>query len=102
MTNGFFKPKSFHFQWHITERCNLKCKHCYFEPEFLKNELSTDQLFGVFEQYLKLIKQWGLSRKNNRISITGGEPLKRKDFFELLQKFHEHKDKTRYGKTQRT
>jgi len=97
MTNGFFKPKSFHFQWHITERCNLRCKHCYFEPKFLKNELSTKQLFGVFEQYLELIKQWGLSRESNRISITGGEPLQRKDLFELIQKFYEHKDKTRYS-----
>ncbi len=97
MVNGFFKPKSFHFQWHVTEKCNLKCGHCYFEPELLKNELSTKQLFGVFEQYLELIKQWGLSRENNRISITGGEPLMRKDLFELIQKFHEHKDKTRYS-----
>jgi len=97
MPAAFFKPKSFHLQWHITERCNLKCRHCYFDPNFLENELSKEQLFQAFRQYLALIGKWGLSRENNRISISGGEPLAREDLFDLLEEFRKHGNKTRYS-----
>ena len=92
-----FKPQSFHLQWHITERCNLACKHCYFDPKFLKNELSLEQLFKILDDYLKLIKKWGLPRQNSRISITGGEPMVREDFFEFLEECYKNRERTRYG-----
>jgi len=92
-----YKPQSFHLQWHITERCNLKCKHCYFDRKFLDNELSLKELFRILDNYLRLIKKWGISVEKTRISITGGEPLVRNDFFEFLEKCHENKEKSRYG-----
>jgi radical SAM protein with 4Fe4S-binding SPASM domain len=92
-----FKPESFHFQWHITEKCNLKCKHCYSEQEFSKNELTTDELLALFDQYLEMISGWGLTRKAARVSISGGEPFERKDLFALLEKMSENRRKTRYS-----
>jgi len=92
-----YKPKSFHLQWHITERCNLSCKHCYFDKKFLKNELSLKKLFKVLDNYLKLLKKWNLPREKSRISITGGEPLIRDDFFKFLEKCYRNKEKSRYG-----
>lgn len=92
-----FRPKSFHLQWHITERCNIHCKHCYTNPLFLKNELSLQELIKILEQYLEQIKIWGLPRRDVRISFTGGEPFVRKDFFDLLQRCYENQDITRYG-----
>jgi len=92
-----YQPQSFHLQWHITERCNLKCKHCYFDPKFLKNELSLNQLFEILKQYFKLLKKWKLPRETSRISITGGEPLIRNDFFKFLEKCYQNREKTRYG-----
>ncbi len=94
---GTFKPKSFHLQWHITERCNLKCKHCYFNPKFLKNELTLEQLFSVLDQYLEMVGKWGLSKERTRVSITGGEPLERKDLFEFLERLYENRERTRYA-----
>ena len=92
-----FIPQSFHLQWHITERCNLSCKHCYFDKKFLKNELSLVQLLKIFKSYLTLIKKWKLPRDASRISITGGEPMVRKDFFEFLEECYKNKELTRYG-----
>jgi len=92
-----YHPSTFHLQWHITERCNLACKHCYFEPKFLENELSLSRLFKILDQYLKLLKKWKIPRENSRISITGGEPMVRKDFFEFLEKCCQNKGLTRYG-----
>ena len=86
------KPKSFHLQWHITERCNFKCKHCYTEKPM--NELSTDELFLILDQYIEMIKRWKMDINNRPrlLSISGGEPLLRKDIFELLEAINENKD----------
>jgi len=92
-----YQPKSFHLQWHITERCNLVCKHCYFDKKFLKNELSLNKLFKVLDGYIKLLKKWGLPYEASRISITGGEPLIREDFFDFLKKCSQYNKKTKYG-----
>jgi len=92
-----YQPNSFHLQWHITERCNLACKHCYFDKRFLKNELSLNQLFVVFDGYINLLEKWKLPRKASRISITGGEPIIRDDFFDFLEKYYQNREKTRCG-----
>ena len=90
-------PKSFHLQWHITERCNLKCKHCYFEPKFLKDELKFEQMLGIFEQYIELIERWDLPLNSARASITGGEPFVSKYLLHLIKKFYNYRDETQYG-----
>ena len=35
MVNHLVKPKHFTLQWHITERCNWQCKHCYQDKNFI-------------------------------------------------------------------
>lgn len=86
------KPRSFHLQWHITERCNFRCKHCYTEGPV--KELETRELFMILKQYIDLIKIWGLDKNNRprKLSISGGEPLLRKDFFRLLEEIHSNRD----------
>lgn len=34
----------FYFQWHITEKCNLRCRHCYHDNYTSTNELNSDGL----------------------------------------------------------
>lgn len=87
----------FHFQWHITERCNLCCTHCYKEKKFIEKELTTSQIFEILEKYYKQLDNWGLNRSKNRISFTGGEPFIRKDFWKILENCYEHKEKVTYG-----
>ncbi|MFP4403613.1 MAG: radical SAM protein, partial [Candidatus Woesearchaeota archaeon] len=77
------KINSFHLQWHITERCNLSCKHCYQDENFIKDELGLDKLKIILDKYIKFLKLFNLN--NNRISITGGEPFIRKDIFDLIK-----------------
>lgn len=70
----------------VTRNCNLKCKHCYAEANFIGNnstkydELSTDELKKVIDEILSLYKENG----ENKILLTGGEPFLRKDFMEIL------------------
>lgn len=92
-----FKPKSFHFQWHTTERCNLHCKHCYIDKKFIKEETSTKGLFIILDKYIKQMNEWGLDRDRTRITFMGGEPLIRKDFFDLLQKVYNNPSISNFG-----
>ena len=86
------KPRSFHLQWHITERCNFKCKHCYTEGDM--KELDIRELFMVLEQYIGLIRTWELDKNKGirKLSISGGEPLLRRDFFRLLDEIHSNRE----------
>ncbi|MDD5146034.1 MAG: radical SAM protein [Candidatus Pacebacteria bacterium] len=85
-----FIPNRFIFQWHITERCNWRCRHCYQEHTKMPKDLTLDQLFHIFDQFLFLIKKWQLSPQKTTLSIAGGEPLVREDFLRLIKKIGQY------------
>jgi len=69
----------FEIVWGFTYQCNLRCKHCYENAGGKKRlELSTEQAEQVLD-ILSKVAGVGLSA----LSFSGGEPLARKDFFEL-------------------
>ena len=84
-----FQPKSLILQWHITERCNWRCKHCYQE-RYNTPEMNLGKMEDVLNQYVALIKKWYLPRQAAKIQITGGEPFIREDFLQFLERVHEH------------
>jgi len=65
--------------WELTARCNLTCKHCRAEAQdhFVKGELTTDEILGV----AKDIRDCA----DPILILTGGEPLVRKDFFDIAE-----------------
>lgn len=66
-----------HVVWHVTNRCNLLCAHCGVRGgETRYQDLSLDQFASALPQLLRL----GLSH----LTLTGGEPLVRKDLFEII------------------
>ncbi|UCE29087.1 MAG: radical SAM protein [Candidatus Bathyarchaeota archaeon] len=64
--------------WDFTHLCNLRCKHCYQNAGTTLPELSTEEAFEVVDKLSK-IADVGLPA----LSFSGGEPLMRKDFFEV-------------------
>lgn len=93
-----YKPRLV-MQFHITGRCNLRCKHCYREEGDVQ-PLSTEDMFRVIHQYEALLaafNQEHQSRRRGHINITGGEPFLRKDVGELLRYFGQQRDRFSYG-----
>jgi radical SAM protein with 4Fe4S-binding SPASM domain len=69
----------FEIVWNFTYQCNLKCKHCYENAGGKKRaELSTDEAKQAID-VLSKIAGIGLPA----LSFSGGEPLVRRDFFEI-------------------
>lgn len=69
--------------WNVTMNCNLKCSHCYINasPDEPKSE-PTDEL--TTEQAKKLLDQIA-EVSAPMLILSGGEPLLRKDLFELIR-----------------
>jgi len=76
-------PQSFKLQWHITERCNFRCKHCYQE-NYNTPEISLIQMRDILRQFVELVKKWKIAPSRASLSLGGGEPLLFKDFFVFL------------------
>ena len=95
-----YRPRHLVLQWHITERCNFRCAHCYQES-YCGSELSFQDLLAVLEQFKDLLNRWDLKSGSPRvrahINVTGGEPFVRSDFFELLEVFKENKERFSFG-----
>lgn len=63
--------------WSMTGRCNLKCKHCYMDaPNYRYKDLDTKTCRTLIAQMREANVTY--------VTLTGGEPLLRSDFFELL------------------
>ena len=63
--------------WSIIGHCNYRCKHCYMSaPDAKYGELSHEQVMSIVQQLIDC----GV----REVSLTGGEPLVRKDFMEIV------------------
>ncbi len=71
----------FGFQWHVTDRCNLRCTHCYQEEYSGSNELDIDGLKQIADEIIRTLSIWN---KKGDIAITGGEPLVKRETFPLI------------------
>lgn len=67
-------------QWHITHRCNLRCRHCYQED--FTQITPADQLYQILDKYSDFVSQNGFA---GQVNLTGGEPLLHPEFFALAR-----------------
>ena len=79
---GIKKPLSlyapFLVVWDFTHKCNLNCKHCYSNSGAISTEeLTTEEALDVVDQFANA----GVTA----LAFSGGEPLSRKDFFEVAR-----------------
>lgn len=73
---NFLKIKTLYIE--LTHACNQHCKHCYLNGgmHHTVEEMTTEQIKKIFREFKE---QGGRS-----VIITGGEPIMRKDIWEIL------------------
>lgn len=66
--------------FHLTNRCNLLCKHClYNSGKKLIDELKTPKILKIIKEFAKLSKNKGT------VNLYGGETLLVKNIFKIIQ-----------------
>lgn len=61
----------------LTNSCNLRCKHCCVSAGECNNDLDTESMIEIIDKVVSI--------KPVSITISGGEPLIRKDFCLLIE-----------------
>lgn len=67
----------------ITERCNLKCKHCFVSSLPEGQDLSFEKIKNVILPKLK-------SANVTRVTLTGGEPMVHGNIMDIIKLFREN------------
>ena len=75
----------FAFQWHITDDCDQRCKHCYIFAENSCKKLDSmtwEQMQQVVANCEDFCEMYG---RMPYFYITGGDPILHPDFWPLLE-----------------
>ena len=77
----------FSFQWHITDICDQRCKHCYIYSggnSHIPKSMSREEFYTVFRNCIDFCETFG---RIPYFYITGGDPILHPNFWELLETF---------------
>jgi len=75
--------KTFGFQWHVTDRCNLRCRHCYQDAFGRESEQGPGALVRMADAVFGALPDRTVS-----VNLTGGEPLLLPGLFDVVAHLH--------------
>ncbi len=76
----FLESPTFTLQWHITQACDLHCKHCYDRSP--RSPLTWEQELKILNDLDRFCRE---KRVQGQVSFTGGNPLLHPRFNELYR-----------------
>lgn len=73
-------------QWHLTDVCNYRCKHCY-QDNYKDSGVDFTELLNYYKRLEKFVLELKGNRKifNAHINFTGGEPFLKSELLDLLR-----------------
>ena len=86
------RSQEFFIQCHLTERCNLNCRHCY-QTGKKTAEMSLSEIRDIATEVSDMIEQWSEAYGmvfSSSFNVTGGEPFLRRDIFGILEEITKH------------
>ncbi|MCU0614968.1 MAG: thio(seleno)oxazole modification radical SAM maturase SbtM [Desulfobacterales bacterium] len=66
----FFSSPTFTLQWHITQVCDLNCRHCYDRSD--RREMTLNQAIGILDDLYDFCRAHHVF---GQVSFSGGNPL---------------------------
>lgn len=73
-----YSSRAFVLQWHITQRCDLNCKHCYDRTE--REDVSLEDGYGLLDAMARFCVD---RQVVGQVSFSGGNPLLHPHFFDF-------------------
>lgn len=80
----------FSFQFHITDDCDQRCKHCYIFSEDNDKPIITMKIEDVKKVFYNCLDMCKKIDRNPHFFITGGDPILHPDFWKILELFKEN------------
>ncbi|WP_163337171.1 thio(seleno)oxazole modification radical SAM maturase SbtM [Desulfopila sp. IMCC35008] len=74
------RAEVFTLQWHLTQKCDLHCKHCY--DRSTREEMSLEQALSVLDRLYEFCEQ---NHVRGQVSFTGGNPILYPHFQEVYR-----------------
>ena len=74
-------PSLRYLEFQITDRCNLRCRHCYI-GESLHQDLLIEKILKILKEFEKI--------QGLRLLLSGGEPLLHPRFWEINEVLRDH------------
>jgi len=70
----------FTLQWHLTQSCDLSCKHCYDRSR--RAAFPLERALGLLQELCRFCDRHFV---RPQVSLSGGNPLLHPDFFDIYQ-----------------
>ena len=80
----------FSFQWHITDECDQRCKHCYIFSENCNKKLDAMSWQQMQDTFYNCLDFCAFYDRLPYFYITGGDPILHPDFWKLLGLMKQH------------
>jgi selenobiotic family peptide radical SAM maturase len=80
VAEGFLSPSVFTLQWHITQACDLHCKHCYDRSQ--QRAVDLRQAIAILDDLYEFCRR---RRVRGQVSFSGGNPLLYPHFLEVYR-----------------
>jgi len=89
---------NFYVQWHITDRCSQRCKHCYiFQSQDNCLPVIKELDINILSLIVKDVFKTADTLNANAIFVlTGGDPILHPDFWQLLELINFESKKFRF------
>lgn len=75
----------FAFQWHITDYCDQRCKHCYIFSDGKCKQLQSMNIENMKKVISNIENMCNRLERTPYFYITGGDPLLHPDFWRLME-----------------
>lgn len=80
----------FSFQWHITDACDQRCKHCYIFSEDVCKKPDSMSWAQIQDTLFNCLDFCQVYDRLPYFYITGGDPILHPDFWKLLELMKAH------------
>ncbi len=80
----------FAFQWHITDACDQRCKHCYIFSEDNHLKLKTMSMADIERTLDSILAMCHRMQRLPYIYLTGGDPILHPRFWNVLELLRQH------------
>ena len=77
---SFLSADIFTLQWHVTQACDLHCRHCYDRSD--RSSMPFDMAVSILDDFFEFCRHMHV---NGQVSFTGGNPLLYPRFTEIYR-----------------